>query len=155
MSAGSQRRARARMDGMAAGRVRDAARSYPDSASARTGFARRAVGALYPVVPEWIMWLAESNQALAGWIYQPYYPPRDACGQMLPGWAAETFWTQERMFRAENEARKVVRARRFHGRSVAFAHAPALDDDEMFFAAVGTRTDFGGHWYSRDPAPGS
>ena len=64
------------------------------------------------------------------------------------GWTAESSWTPERMYIAEREARKTVRAR-LSGHGV-FAHSPDLPDDAAFFAARDRGQDWTGHWYSRD-----
>ncbi len=60
------------------------------------------------------------------------------------------FWTRDRIFWAEKEARKAARARLRGGHGV-IAYFPQLPDDVEFFAACESGGDFDGHWYSRDP----
>ncbi|MEV0111132.1 hypothetical protein AB0H42_33080 [Nocardia sp. NPDC050799] len=139
------------MDPAAVERVTATARVQPESSTAITGFGDRAIGGLYPVVPAWIQWLSERNEATAGWVYQLCYPPIDAEGRIVGGLTPEKFWTRDRMYWAEKQARTVLRARRFHGRGVVFAHAPELEDDDAFYAAFAEDREWDGHWYSRDP----
>lgn len=147
----SRGRASRAIDGAALGRVAATARTRPDSATAVSGFASRAVAALYPVVPAWVHWTGErSDGATAGMFYQLCYPPITAEGEIIGGAAAaERFWTRDRIFWAEKHARCAARAR-LHGHGV-IAHSPELSDDAEFFAAAESgHGDFDGHWYSRD-----
>lgn len=148
----NKRRPRTHMDSAAAGRVMAAAQHNPDSATARSAFDQRAVASLYPAVPDWIQWLYDRNPETARFCYQLCYPPIDAQGQIIGGRTTDTWWTRDRMYWAERQARNVVRARRFHEGSVAFAHTPELDDDDDFYAVWDAGQDWTGHWYSRDPA---
>ncbi|WP_280471251.1 hypothetical protein [Nocardia cyriacigeorgica] len=102
-------------------------------------------------MPAWIQWTYErSNAETARFFYQLCYPPINADGEIIGGWTAEEFWTRDRIFWAEKEARKAARARLGGGHRV-IAYSPELPDDAEFFAACESGNDFGGHWYSRDP----
>lgn len=148
---GSRTKKATPIDDAALGRVTATARTKPDSATATSGFTARAVAASYPVVPAWIQWTFErSSGATAGLFYRLCYPPINAEGEIIGGAAAaERFWTRDRIFWAEKEARKAARARLRGGRGV-IAHSPGLPDDAEFFTAHETGGDFHGHWYSRD-----
>ncbi|WP_159850606.1 hypothetical protein [Nocardia sp. CY41] len=151
MTSRNRKRRSARMDSAALGRVTAAAQRDPGSPTAHSGFAARAAHALYPVVPAWIQWLYERNPTTARFVYQMCYPPIDEHGEIVGGWTAQQWWTADRMYWAEREARTVVRARRFHSGGIVFAHSPDLDDDDAFFAARDSGRAWTGHWYSRDP----
>lgn len=92
----------------------------------------------------------ERNPATAAFVYQLRYPPINAEGEIVDGWTAEKWWTHERMFWAEKQARAAERARRFHSGGVVLAHAPDLPDDAAFYAALDAGREWTGRWYSRD-----
>lgn len=103
------------------------------------------------MVPAWIQWTYKhSNAETAQFFYQLCYPSINADGEIIGRLTAEEFWTRDRIFWAEKEARKAARARLRGGHGV-IAHSPDLPDDAEFFAASDSGRDFNGHWYSRDP----
>ncbi|WP_043735963.1 hypothetical protein [Nocardia asiatica] len=139
------------MDGSAIARVAAAAQRNPDSATARSGFVTRALGA-QPEIPAWIVWLYEhAGEQLARMEYQMHYP-LDSAGH--PGErTAEEWLIVQRAHFAERTARSVERARRFYSDQpgVVLAYTPELPDDEDFYNALDSGRIWDGHWYSRDP----
>ncbi|MCP9625231.1 hypothetical protein NMK54_34360 [Nocardia otitidiscaviarum] len=136
------------MDMSAAGRVVEAARRDPGSATARSGFAERASAAATaePEVPGWIMWLIEQDvsQELVRFIYQLHYPLAN------PGMTADHPLACERALFAEKSARNAERARRNGRSNVIFSGFPELEDDEEFYAVLDSHRRWSGHWYSRE-----
>jgi hypothetical protein len=131
--------------------VAAAMRRDPDSPTARSGFAARALAA-QPLIPAWVAWLLErAGEQLARLEYQMHYP-LDHTGHPDRRTNEEWLITQ-RAYQAECAARAVERARRFHGDQpdVVYAHAPQLPDDDEFYTALRSGREWTGHWYSRDP----
>ncbi|MET8429866.1 hypothetical protein [Nocardia sp. NPDC004860] len=139
------RRERVVMDGAAVAWVREAAHRDPDSPTARSGFADRALAA--PAVPAWIHWLYDRSPETARLAYHLHYPLDD-------GYDDRDYREARiiaRAYRAESAARAVQRSRRYHGPGPSFAYTPELPDDDDFYAAWDIKQEWTGHWYSRDP----
>ncbi|MBF6168845.1 hypothetical protein IU486_29495 [Streptomyces gardneri] len=143
-------RERGRLDSGSVAQVTAAAECDPESATARSGFAARALAA-QPEVPGWIVWLYEhAGEQLARLEYQMHYP-LDYGGP--DAYTSEEWLITQRAYLAERSARAAERARRFHRDrpGVVYAHGPELPDDEEFYDAFESGREWTGHWYSRDP----
>ncbi|MFE3229136.1 hypothetical protein [Nocardia sp. NPDC059228] len=136
------RRKRVAMGGASVTGVSEAARRDPEGSTTCSGFAERALAT--PAVPAWIHWVHDRNPEIARFYFQLHYPLDDGYG--------DEERILKRAHQAEQAARCVERARRFHtDRPVLSAYFPELPDDEDFHAACDAGREWDGHWYSRDP----
>ncbi|WP_433635602.1 hypothetical protein [Nocardia sp. CA-120079] len=143
------------MDSAAVARVTTTARTRPDSPTARSGFAARAVAA-QPTVPAWIAWLLQNaGEDTARFIYQLHYPldyglSTDQIAHSGWGAPAAESLIRNRAYKAESAARGAFRACLRRERGIISAQTPELPDDDAFYACGDSR-EWTGHWYSRDP----
>ncbi|MEV6097191.1 hypothetical protein [Nocardia sp. NPDC051981] len=137
-----RRRKQAAVDRAAVAGVRETTRQQPGGLTPHNGFAERILST--PAVPAWIHWVYDRDPEIARFYFQLHYPLDEGPGDEQR--------TLKRAYQAEQAARCVERARRFHSdRPVVSAYFPALPDDEDFHAACDAGREWDGHWYSRDP----